>query len=159
MKIAVIAVGRMKSGPEQELAARYLDRTQAMGKSLGFGAVTVRELAESRAGSASARMRDEADRIAAALPDGSLVICLDETGKDWTSATFAQTLGRSRDDNVPAVAFVIGGADGLDREFRNVHQTLRFGKMTLPHQIARILLLEQIYRAMTILSGHPYHRA
>jgi 23S rRNA (pseudouridine1915-N3)-methyltransferase len=159
MKIAVIAVGRMKSGPEQDLAARYLDRAQAMGKPLGFGAVTIRELNESRAGSAATRKRDEADRISAALPDGALVICLDETGKDWTSETFAETLGRARDDNVPAMAFVIGGADGLDHDFRDAHRTMRFGRMTLPHQIARIVLLEQIYRATTILAGHPYHRA
>jgi 23S rRNA (pseudouridine1915-N3)-methyltransferase len=114
---------------------------------------------ESRAGSASARKAEEARALTAALPAGGIVVALDERGKTIGSEDFAKRIGRWRDDGKPAVAFVIGGADGLEPEFAaGADVTLGFSAMTWPHQLVRIMLAEQLYRATTILSGHPYHR-
>lgn len=149
----------MKQGPERELVARYLDRAIATGKPLGLTGFSVAELVESRASSASSRKTDEARAIRDHLPAQSRVIALDERGKTQASEDFAQRLGRWRDDGAEAVSFVIGGADGLDPEFvKAADQTLSFSPLTWPHQLVRIMLAEQLYRATTILSGHPYHR-
>lgn len=158
MRIAIAAVGRMKSGPERELVSRYLERAQQSGKPLALTGFEVSELGESRAGSAAARKVEEAKGIRAALPDGVLVM-LDERGKGIGSEAFAQTIARWRDDGRPAVSFVIGGADGIDPDFvRSADLALSFSPMVWPHQLVRIMLAEQLYRATTILSGHPYHR-
>jgi 23S rRNA (pseudouridine1915-N3)-methyltransferase len=118
----------------------------------------VLEFAESRAGSAEARKDEEARTLIAALPEGVRVV-LDEHGKSISSQAFATQLGRWRDDGRPAVSFVIGGADGHGREMlQTAGLTLSFSPLTWPHQMVRIMLAEQLYRATTILSGHPYHR-
>jgi 23S rRNA (pseudouridine1915-N3)-methyltransferase len=159
MRITVLAVGRMKQGPERELVARYLDRAVASGKPLGLTGFSVTELTESRAGSATARKAEEARALAAHLPEGGMVVALDERGKSVRSDDFAQRLGRWRDDGKQAVSFVIGGADGLEPGFvTDADLVLGFSVMTWPHQLVRIMLAEQLYRATTILSGHPYHR-
>ena len=158
MKITIAAVGRMKTGPERELVARYLDRAQGSGKPLALTGFEVNELGESRAGSAASRKAEEAKAIRAVLPDGMLVM-LDERGKSLSSEAFATQLGRWRDDGRPAVGFVIGGADGIDPDFvRSADLVVSFSPMVWPHQLVRIMLAEQLYRATTILSGHPYHR-
>lgn len=158
MRIAIAAVGRMKSGPERELVSRYLDRAQASGKPLALTGFDVSELSESRAGSAAARKAEEAKGLRAALPEGILVT-LDERGKGLNSEAFANQLARWRDDGRPAVSFVIGGADGIDPDFvRSADLSVSFSSMVWPHQLVRIMLAEQLYRATTILSGHPYHR-
>jgi len=158
MRIAIAAVGRMKSGPERELVARYLDRATASGKPLALTGFDVTELAESRAGSAGARKSEEAKALRAAVPDGVLVM-LDERGKSIASDAFASQLARWRDDGRPAVSFIIGGADGIDPDFvRSADLALSFSPMVWPHQLVRIMLAEQLYRTTTILSGHPYHR-
>lgn len=158
MRIALAAIGRMKAGPERELVARYLDRAVASGKPLALSHFDTIELAESRAGSASARKAEEAKALRAALPQGILVT-LDERGKAMTSEAFAALLLRWRDEGRPAASFVIGGADGLDPDFaRSADMMLSFSPMVWPHQLVRIMLAEQLYRATTILSGHPYHR-
>ena len=158
MKVGIIAVGRMKQGPERELVARYLDRAIATGKPLGLTGFAVSELAESRA-AAAARKAEEAKTIRAANPDGAITIALDEHGKSIASEAFAQRLARWRDDGKPAVSFLIGGADGLDPGvLAAADLTLSFSPLTWPHQLVRIMLAEQLYRATTILSGHPYHR-
>jgi 23S rRNA (pseudouridine1915-N3)-methyltransferase len=158
MKISIAAVGRMKNGPERELVARYLERAQGSGKPLALTGFEVHELAESRAGSAAARKAEEAKAIRAVLPEGMLVM-LDERGKSIASEAFATQLGRWRDDGRQAVSFVIGGADGIDPDFvRSADLVLSFSPMVWPHQLVRIMLAEQLYRATTILSGHPYHR-
>ena len=158
MRISIAAIGRMKTGPERELAARYLERAQGAGKPLALTGFEVSELSESRAGSAAARKIEEARAIRAALPDG-LVVALDERGKTLTSEAFANQLGRWRDDGRAAIGFVIGGADGIDPDLvRAADLTLSFSPMVWPHQLVRIMLAEQLYRATTILSGHPYHR-
>lgn len=158
MRIAIAAVGRMKAGPEREMVSRYLDRAIGGGKPLALTGFDVIELTESRSSSAASRKADEAKALRAALP-GGMVVALDERGKSIGSEAFANQLGRWRDDGRPAASFVIGGADGLDPDFvRRADLVLSFSPLTWPHQLVRIMLAEQLYRATTILSGHPYHR-
>lgn len=158
MRIAIAAVGRMKQGPERELVGRYLDRAVLSGKPLGLTGFETIELTESRASSSPARKADEAKALRAALPDG-IVVALDERGKTVGSEAFANQIARWRDDGRPAVSFIIGGADGLEPDFvKAADLTLSFSPLTWPHQLVRIMLAEQLYRATTILSGHPYHR-
>lgn len=159
MRIVIGVVGRMKQGPERELVARYLDRAVAGGRSLGLTGFEVIELAESRAGSAAARKVEEARALRAALPEGALIVALDERGKSMGSPAFAETIARWRDDGRACLAFLIGGADGLDPALvAAAGLTLSFSPLTWPHQLVRIMLAEQLYRTTTILSGHPYHR-
>jgi 23S rRNA (pseudouridine1915-N3)-methyltransferase len=158
LRIVIAAIGRLKQGPERELVSRYLERARAAGKPLALTGFEVIEFAESRAGSADARKDEEARQLLSALPDGVRVV-LDEHGKSISSRAFAAQLGRWRDDGRPAASFVIGGADGHGRELEgSADLTLSFSPLTWPHQLVRIMLAEQLYRATTILSGHPYHR-
>jgi len=160
MRLIAVAVGRLKQGPERELAERYRERFDDLGRKLGFRGLDIHEIPESRARDAATRMAEEAAAISAAIPDKSVLVCLDERGQNIDSTTFAGQLGRWRDDAVPATVFVIGGADGLSPELRRRAKLgVAFGAATWPHQIVRVLLLEQIYRTATILAGHPYHRA
>ena len=160
MRIVLIAIGRLKQGPERELAERYRERFDDIGRKLGFRSLEIHEIPESRARDAAGRMADEAAAISALIPDKSSIIALDERGEAIDSATFARHLGRWRDESVPTAVFLIGGADGLSPELRRkVKLSVAFGKATWPHQMVRVMLLEQVYRAATILSGHPYHRA
>ena len=160
MKLSLVAVGRMKRGPESDLCARFLDRLAKSARPLGMDWSGVAELAEARAGSSDARKADEADAILSRLPEGCAMIALDERGDALDSAAFADLLARYRDEGTRHLALVIGGPDGLDDKVRqSASATLALGRMTWPHQIVRILLAEQLYRATTILSGHPYHRA
>jgi 23S rRNA (pseudouridine1915-N3)-methyltransferase len=160
MRLVVAAIGRLKDGPERELAERYRKRAEQTGRRIGFRDAEVVEIRESRAQEVSKRLIEEAIALANLIPDRAVVIVLDERGENLDSATFAQRLARWRDDGRPAAVFVIGGDDGLAPTLRD-KATLRvaFGTATWPHQLVRIMLLEQIYRAMSILSGHPYHRA
>jgi 23S rRNA (pseudouridine1915-N3)-methyltransferase len=173
LKLVICAVGRLKSGPERQLAERYLERAGELAPKLGFWGPSVIEIAESRARDACSRRREEGE-VLAGKTDGALRILLDEHGRHMTSAEFAELLGKHRACGAKALAFLIGSADGLSHEAfgskpfgpkplgRNAlgrkHETMSFGAMTLPHQLVRILLLEQIYRALTIGLGHPYHR-
>ena len=160
MRLLVIAVCRLKSGPERDLVERYRERFSDLARKLGFRGLEIHEIPESRASEAAGRMADEAAAISALIPDNALVVALDERGKPVDSATFAKQLGRWRDESTANVVFVIGGADGLSPELRRKMTTVfAFGTVTWPHQLVRIMLMEQIYRAATILAGHPYHRA
>ena len=159
MRLAIAAVGRLKAGPERELLARYLERTNASGKTLALSPLDIIEIPESTAQTAAKRKADEAKALLAAIPDKAKIIALDERGKTFSSEDFANKLARFRDDGAACTALLIGGADGLDDSLRKkAGLTIAFGAATFPHQIVRILLAEQIYRAVTILSGHPYHR-
>lgn len=150
----------MKSGPERELIARYLDRAKAAGRQLGLSGFDVIELAESRNGSSAARKREEMDAITAACPKGATLIALDEKGKSLSSKQLTDKIGNWRDTGISDICIVIGGADGLDPQLRQSAQlTIAFSPLTWPHQLVRIMLAEQLYRATTILSGHPYHRS
>jgi 23S rRNA (pseudouridine1915-N3)-methyltransferase len=159
MRLLLVCVGRSKAGPERDLTARYIARAEAAGRAIGFSGVELRETAESRAGRPDDRKREEAKALRGLLPPGFAVVALDENGKQMTSRGFAAELGRQRDAAVAGGAFIIGGPDGLETAFlASASLTLGFGTMTWPHRLARIMAAEQIYRAMTILSGHPYHR-
>lgn len=160
MLIAVHAVGRMKAGPEQELAARFFDRLEKSGPAIGLEFAGVTEIAEGRAQSTDERRRDEAARLRAQLAKGAALILLDERGKNLASPDFARRIADLRDGGRRAAAFVIGGPDGFDAALRGEAELLlSFGQLTWPHQLVRVMLAEQLYRATTILSGHPYHRA
>ena len=159
MRVLVLAVGRMKKGAEAELADRYLKRAVQAGRAIGIRSIEIVEIRESRAADADRRKLEEAIAIANVIPDGALVVLLDERGEGFSSAAFANQLGRWRDGGQAVTAFVIGGADGLSETLRDKARiTLNFGQATWPHQLVRIMLLEQLYRAITIMSGHPYHR-
>lgn len=148
----------MKQGPERELVARYLERAVQSGRALGLSGFEVAEVAESRASAAPTRKAEEAKALRAALPAG-VTVALDERGRGLNSEDFAKQLARWRDEGRPAAGFVIGGPDGLDPAFTAAADlTLGFSPLTWPHQLVRIMLAEQLYRATTILSGHPYHR-
>jgi 23S rRNA (pseudouridine1915-N3)-methyltransferase len=160
MRLVVIAIGRLKQGPERELAERYQKRFDDIGRKLGFRGVEMVEIPESRARDAATRIAEEATAIAAATPEKSVLVTLDERGENIDSAAFARHLERWRDRSVSSTIFVIGGADGLSPDLRrNGKLAIAFGAATWPHQMVRIMLLEQLYRAATILAGHPYHRA
>ena len=148
------------TGHLHHLDARYLERAGQVGRGVALDAPDIVEIDESRARRPEDRKRDEAQALIAALDKRLLIYALDENGTSPSSAAFAADLGRRRDDGAAGVAFVLGGADGLAAEILTAATTkIAFGAMTWPHQIVRILLAEQIYRAATILAGHPYHRA
>lgn len=160
MRIAVHAVGRMKAGPERELADRYFDRFSKAGPPLGLEWAGVTEVPESRAGSADERRREEAARLITHLGGGTALVLLDERGKNPGSQEFAGWLARYRDDGQRSVMIAIGGHDGHAPELRSdAALVMSLGALTWPHQLVRIMIAEQLYRAATILSGHPYHRA
>lgn len=159
MRIMVAAVGRLKQGPETELSERYRKRTAQTGRNLGLRDVEIIEIRESRAADASKRMIEESIALANIIPQGAAVVLLDARGDNLDSASLAAQLSKFRSNDRPAVVFVIGGADGLAPSLRDKAELrLSFGAATWPHQLVRVMLLEQLYRATTILSGHPYHR-
>jgi 23S rRNA (pseudouridine1915-N3)-methyltransferase len=164
MRLHLICVGRLKAGPERELAVHYMARAAGVGRSLGVTALETREIDESRARRPQDRKKEEAKAIRNLLSSlggasRSFIAC-DETGENLTSAAFAQRLDRSRSEGVGSLAVVIGGPDGIDPELcSEAAFIIAFGAMTWPHQLVRIMAAEQIYRALTLLAGHPYHRA
>ena len=159
MKLQVIAAGRLKPGPEKSLAEDYLTRTQGLGRKCGISKIAVTEFNESQASSAAARMAEEGRIIAGALPPKCFTIVLDERGKALASEAFADLLRRHLDGGTSDLAFLIGGPDGHAPELRDTAGMLMsFGPMTWPHRLVRVMLFEQIYRAVTIIAGHPYHR-
>ena len=160
MRLAIIAVGRLKQGPERDLAERYRERFDDMARKLGFRGLEIHEIPESRARDAATRIAEESVAISAQIPEKSILVALDERGDSIDSLGFARHLGRWRDESVANTFFLIGGADGLSPDLRRKAKLkLAFGAATWPHQMVRVMLLEQIYRAATILAGHPYHRA
>jgi 23S rRNA (pseudouridine1915-N3)-methyltransferase len=159
MQVNVIAVGRLKAGPERDLCGRYSERFQTVMRSCGVQGLRIVELAESPARRSEDRQNDEARAILAALQRSGAIVALDERGKQQTSAEFAEFIVKLRGNGMESLSFIVGGPDGLAPEIREkAVLTLAFGKLTMPHQIVRALLFEQLYRAATILSGHPYHR-
>jgi 23S rRNA (pseudouridine1915-N3)-methyltransferase len=160
MRLVIAAVGRLKDGSERVLFERYWDRLEACGRSLGLGPLRLLEIPEGRASAQAARVADEAERLLAKVGDADVKVALDEHGKSQTSEAFAAFLRDQRDAGIGSMAFLIGGPDGHGADVlsaANVRMSL--GPMTLPHGLARIILVEQLYRATTILAGHPYHRA
>ncbi|HTT48947.1 MAG TPA: 23S rRNA (pseudouridine(1915)-N(3))-methyltransferase RlmH [Pseudolabrys sp.] len=160
MRIVVAAVGRLKKGPETELSERYAKRATQTGRTLGLRDIEIVEIRESRADDAGKRMLEESIALANVIPQRAAVVLLDAQGENLDSAGLAARLAKWRADDRPAAVFMIGGADGLAPTLRaKAELRLSFGAATWPHQLVRIMLLEQLYRATTILAGHPYHRA
>lgn len=160
MKVQIIAVGRMKAGPESDLAGKYFERFGKAAQGVGLGLEKILELPESRAPDSVLRRQEEGrailERISAHVP----VMALDERGKASGSVAFSKWLSGHRDQRGGGVCLVLGGPDGLDEAVRQRAEIVwSFGQMTWPHQLARIMLAEQLYRASSILAGHPYHRA
>ena len=155
MRVTICAVGRLRAGPERELLDDYLLRFDRTGRALGLGPATVTEVESKRGGG----MAEEAALLSRAIPEGAALCLLDERGETPTSPDFARWLADWRDTGRDC-AFVIGGADGIDPGLRpRADRMLSFGRMVWPHMLARVMLAEQLYRAATILSGGPYHRA
>jgi 23S rRNA (pseudouridine1915-N3)-methyltransferase len=160
LRLLLIGVGRLKAGPERELFERYFKRLVDLARTSGVSGVDLREIEEGRARRPEDRQAEESRLILAALPKGARLALLDERGAALSSAQWASEIGKARDNSTPAYALVIGGPDGLDSSLRGQAQSvLSFGAMTWPHQLVRVMAAEQLYRALSILSGHPYHRA
>ena len=160
MRVIMAAIGRLKDSGERDLFDRYHKRFDQSGRSLSLGPLSLAELPESRAAEPSLRKGDESARLLKAANRAEFIIALDETGQPLSSAAFAARLGKLRDDGIASLAFLIGGPDGHGADALAAAQLkLSLGAMTLPHGLARVILAEQLYRATTILSGHPYHRA
>lgn len=154
MRLQILAVGRLKDGPERDLTDDYLRRAGAMARGLGFKGPDEAEVAS------GGGMEAEGARLLAKLPEGARILRLDEGGENLTSDAFASRLSRWRDDGLRDACFLIGGAEGYSPEVRAAApMTLAFGVQTWPHRLVRAMLAEQLYRAMTILAGTPYHKA
>ncbi|HEX8233721.1 MAG TPA: 23S rRNA (pseudouridine(1915)-N(3))-methyltransferase RlmH [Caulobacteraceae bacterium] len=154
MKIALLCVGRLGRAPEALLARDYAERATAAGRALGLGPVEVLEVEARKPGKAA-----EAEALLAQIAPADHLIACDERGKALASRALAERVGTLRDDGARRLVFAIGGADGLAPEMLNAaRETLAFGPQTWPHALARAMLAEQVYRAVTILAGSPYHR-
>lgn len=155
MRVHIIAVGRLRAGPQKDLIDDYLQRFDRTGRALGLGPARVVEVDDRKGGG----MAGEAALIRRALPAGALLVTLDERGRLETSPAFAERLAGWRDAGRGDLALVIGGADGIDPNLRtDADFSLSFGKMVWPHMLVRVMLTEQLYRAASILAGAPYHR-
>jgi 23S rRNA (pseudouridine1915-N3)-methyltransferase len=160
MRLIIAAVGRLKDGGERDLYDRYAQRLDQAGRAVALGPLTLHEFPESKLATADQRKADEATRLLKTTADATIIVALDEHGRQDSSAAFAERLSKHRDQGAKVMAFLIGGADGHgDAVLKAAHVKLALGAMTLPHGLARVVLVEQLYRATTILSGHPYHRA
>lgn len=159
MRLVVAGVGRLKRGPERDLAERYRERAVKIGRALGLRGVDVVEVEESRARRPEDRAADEAVALAKIVPENAAIVVLDAGGRMLASVDLAGMIGQWRDHGRAAAVFIIGGADGLaDSIIRRADLRLAFGAATWPHQLLRVMLLEQLYRCASILAGHPYHR-
>ena len=159
MRLILLCVGRMKTGPERELVSRYWERVDLGARGVGLTGVDLREIDESRARRPEDRKLEEAQALLSLVPSGARIVVLDERGKSLTSPAFAADMAKARDGAASAYVLVIGGPDGLDESIRRAAALiLNFGTLTWPHQLVRVLAAEQLYRATTILAGHPYHR-
>jgi 23S rRNA (pseudouridine1915-N3)-methyltransferase len=160
MRITISAVGKLKDAEERTIIERYSKRLDGSGKTLSLGPLEIREHPESRAADVAERKRDEAAKLLKDIGAGDAVIALEPTGKSLTSEAFADFIRDTRDGGAKACLFLIGGPDGHGEAALNAAKMkLSLGALTLPHGLARVVLVEQLYRAATILSRHPYHRA
>ena len=155
MRVHICAVGRLRGGPEADLISDYSTRFDRTGRALGLGPLSIAEVEDRKGGG----MAGEADLLRRAVPRGAVICCLDERGRVESSPGFADRLGGWRDAGRSDVAFVIGGADGIDPGLRaEADHLLSVGAMVWPHMLVRVMLAEQLYRSATILAGGPYHR-
>jgi 23S rRNA (pseudouridine1915-N3)-methyltransferase len=159
LKLTIAAIGRMKSGPMADLVDIYAKRIRQAGKAAGITALNIVDFPESRKPTAPARAGEEAELLMNATPSGSVLIALDERGKPLSTAEFSRIIKNELQSGNQDLVFAIGGPDGHAAKFRtNAKYTVSFGHMTWPHMLVRVLLAEQIYRVVTILVNHPYHR-
>lgn len=160
MRLVISCIGRMKAGPERELFWRYFGRAAKTAQACGFKRLDLDETSESREAGAAARKKAESARLMEACEDPqTAVIVFDENGSAMTSRQFADCLSVMRDRGTRTCHLAIGGPDGHDPELiARADHVVAFGRLTMPHQLVRVLVAEQIYRAMAIVSGHPYHR-
>ena len=155
MRLRILAIGRLRKGPEKDLIEDYIARFNRSGRPLGLGPVELIELEDKKGGGKGA----EAALLLKAIGQSATVIALDERGTLQSSPDFAVHLARIRDAAPSELVFVIGGADGLDPAvLQRAQSHLSFGKMVWPHMLVRVMLTEQLYRAASILAGGPYHR-
>jgi len=160
VRLLILAVGHARGTSEGALTEDFIGRALNMGRGMGFSAVAAEEIAVSKARDTALRMKDEAERLAVRIPDGAQVILLDSKGRGMTSEDFAEMLAALRDAGTKHLVFIIGGPDGLGALPKiRAGRSLAFGPQTWPHLLVRAMLAEQVYRALTILAGHPYHRA
>jgi len=160
MRILISAIGKLRSGPLAALIDDYSQRANAAGRNLGFSGPSYLEAEAAKGLAGAKRKANEGGLLLAAAPKGAALIALDEHGENISSRKLADFLAALRDDGAPAAAFLIGGADGHDAAVKTrAVKSLSFGAATWPHMLVRVMLAEQLYRAMTILSGHPYHRS
>ncbi|MFP3920438.1 MAG: 23S rRNA (pseudouridine(1915)-N(3))-methyltransferase RlmH [Dichotomicrobium sp.] len=159
MRVSLIAVGRLKDSAERGLMDRYVERFNRLGRGIGLGPLEEIEIGESRADAARSRRDEESAALLARVPERSRVVSLDAGGRQFSSEDFAALMADWRDGGTPRACFLAGGPDGHGEAATTAADlTLSLGRLTLPHGLARIVLAEQLYRAATILAGHPYHR-
>ena len=155
MRLDIAAVGRLKAGPERDLVDEYLKRATASGRGMGLGPFNEIEIDERKTQGSAA----QSARLLDAVPPGAVAVALDERGEQLSSPAFARMIARERDNGVPAMTFLIGGADGHSKALREASRyQLSLGPMVWPHMLARAMLAEQLFRAVSILAGAPYHR-
>ena len=153
MRVLVLATGKTRKGPLTDLCAEYMKRLKA------FWPTQEVELPQVKFGSAEQIKAKEAQAQLEKIPQNATVIALDETGKEFSTRQLAQKLETFQNSGTQTLCFIIGGAEGLDDSIRQrADLTLSLSQLTFPHQLARVVLLEQIYRCATLLAGHPYHR-
>jgi 23S rRNA (pseudouridine1915-N3)-methyltransferase len=159
MRLLILAVGHARGTSEGALCDDFVGRAKTFGKRLGFSSVAAEEVAVSKSRETKKRIAEEGERLAARIPAGAHVVFLDARGKGMTSDGFAEMLAAMRDAGARDLVFLIGGPDGLDPgPAVKSSRSLAFGPQIWPHLLVRAMLAEQIYRALTILGGHPYHR-
>lgn len=152
MRLSILAVGQMRGADEAALYDTYAKRIAQAGRHIGLDGLHLNEIKEQSGAN---------EKLAAALDSRpqALVVALDESGTEMSSRQWASKIGHWRDDGQSEIVCVLGAADGLNAALKaRADVTLALGKMTWPHLLARALLAEQLYRAISILSGHPYHR-
>jgi 23S rRNA (pseudouridine1915-N3)-methyltransferase len=158
LRLVILAVGRLKAGPERDLVERYRQRIDGIGRSIGTTGLDIVEVPERRARRDDDRRSEEAAVLLERAGSATLVV-FDERGEAPSSEAFAARITAWRDEGRAALACAIGGPDGLDPALRRrADLVVSFGAFTLPHQIVRALVAEQLYRALTIIARHPYHR-
>jgi 23S rRNA (pseudouridine1915-N3)-methyltransferase len=154
MHITLISVGKLKNGPEKDLVDDYASRFSKAGPGLGFRSIKLIDV------SSGGGLDAEGERILAKIPQGAVVLRLDEFGEQFTSKAFAKRLSKLRDQGTPELCFLIGGAEGYSDSVRaNCPHTIALGPQTWPHRFVKVMITEQLYRAASILGGLPYHKA
>ena len=159
MRIEILAIGRLKDQAEAEIISRYQKRFDQVGRACGLGPLGIKDFSESRFAVAEERKAEEAERLLSAA-GRSMIIVLEVAGRTLSSEEFARNLQRLADQGTKSCAFLIGGPDGHGEQvLAATALKISLGPLTLPHGLARVVLVEQLYRAATILTNHPYHRA